>query len=272
MISYTKVKVNRLHKLAYHMRTYGIYYATIRESILSLSARVLANIRIGIDKDTIDDNEEHVFEITEHSNLSNDCKDLYITALHNIAKVHFCYVNNQPVANIEEVYAPVDVLISNLITALRTANAIVVELYENEVLSSDIRGTVDMIDNQTITIILDNLETQLTNIELYRELFNRIVVQSLADPGTYITYVADIIVKLCRELQSMHWAILFGATDIWNDFKCLYINDELLTPPNDISSVITEQYAHLQDIFDDTNVPEDLQYVAMEPKGIMLDW
>ena len=257
------------------MLTFRMCYANIREPILALSARTLANIKCSFSEINYACIRSKVSEVIENSDLPSGHKDIFLAAFDNIPKVHAALKNDEPLKDIESTYEPIDILIKHIITVLRTADAIVCELYETDVLTFGIgdQSLINSIDNQDITIILDNLETQLTNIELCIQLFDLFILKPLSKSMCYLDKLFDTIMQLGFELQCMRITILSDIENVNDNFKLLYINF-CLDPYDDkvangdeslfnIEVALTKHYKYIQDIFTDRTAPRDLQIVEI---------
>lgn len=273
---YTKLRINRLQKLAYHMLTFGMYYSNIGEPIRSLSARILASIKSDYDATHHDNVRTIVSDIIENSNLPSAYKDIFLVAFENIPKVHSCFLNNQSTKEIEELYEPIDLLIKHIITTIRTSNAIIRELYESELLPVGISDIVliNAVDNQTITIILDNLNTQLADIELCAALFDAILLKSLSKQTCYLDKLFDTVNQLGYEIQCMRISILVDSENINEEFKWLYFNlslDPYVEEDEGVKNsffnidvALIKHYKYIQDIFTDKTAPSNLKYVTVK--------
>lgn len=248
---YLKIKVNRLRKLAFHMLTFNIKCDALQKCMETTSQRCLSDIKYGINEVARSKNKTLLGYVILHADLTEDNKVMFTKAFDNIPNVRSALLNNQPTKDILDIFQPIEILVDYIRTSVKRARETISDLHETEIQQLGVGTLINCVDNQLITILLDNLETQVTNIELCKQLFDIVVVKSVIKPNGHTNRVLEILEELCCELQSMRLTILSDSTEIWDTFKYIYVSVTLSPSPETLDSIIFEQYHQLDEVVDD---------------------
>lgn len=263
------VKVSRTNKVLYYLKLYGILIEDSRDLLTSYGSRCYGDIVRGkITELTRNAVSMNIGEILSSTMLSPYHKETFMKAFNNIPLVHeYCKraaANSWEAVGISEglnswegqdAYKPIKELVCCVDDVVLRSGSILSKLAMSELRGFNTDKGINLLDNQVVTIILDNVEGQFKIINLMKTLVDSILMKSFTSSTGLLDRYYDLLKDLVDILTAINITINGSNSAIPDDFKWLYIRWLAFLDSDGVDDILKRQFELAKDILDESRFP-----------------